>query len=212
MPLSRSGNPLLSVRNLHLWRGERHLLRSVSFDVGAGELLRIMGPNGAGKTSLLRCVAGLLPVESGDIEWRGRANRAAFEALHGELAYLAHLNALKHDLTAFENLRYAVGLKREVKRDEIHSTLERLHIDRCAPLMVRALSAGQKRRLALAHVLLSRATCWILDEPTTNLDAAGVELIEACMAEHLDRGGLILAAAHQTLLSGSEHSSTLELH
>jgi heme exporter protein A len=205
-------HPRLAVRNLHLWRGERHLLRGVTFEVQAGEMLRVMGPNGVGKTSLLRCISGLLPMESGDIEWRGSTSSRTFETLHGELAYLAHLNALKNDLTAAENLLYAVGMKREVSSREILSTLERLQIGQCAELPVRALSAGQKRRVAIARVLLANATLWVLDEPITNLDTAGIQLIERCMDEHLSTGGIILAAAHQTLLEGSSRSRTLELH
>lgn len=212
MPFNSAENPRLAVRNLHLWRGDKHLLKGVSFELSAGELLRVMGPNGVGKTSLLRCVAGLLPVESGDIEWRGEANHEAFASLHGELAYLAHLNALKPDLTARENLHYAVGLQHTVAEAETQETLERLQIGHCANLAVRALSAGQKRRVAIARVLLSKTTLWILDEPITNLDTAGIQLIERCMDDHLRAGGMILAAAHQTLLEGSSRSRTLELH
>lgn len=202
-------HPQLAVRNLHLWRGEKHLLRGVSFEVHTGELLRVMGPNGVGKTSLLRCVSGLLPIESGEVAWGGRTN--AFSELHDELVYLAHLNALKNDLTAAENIRYAVGLKRSIELAEIVATFERLKIGQCTSLPVRALSAGQKRRVAIARVLLSKAKLWVLDEPITNLDTAGIRLMEQCMADHLTDGGMVLAAAHQTLLEGDSRSRTLEL-
>jgi heme exporter protein A len=204
-------NRQLAVRNLHLWRGDKHLLRGVSFEVRAGELLQVMGPNGVGKTSLLRCVAGLMPVESGEIEWRGSVCTHRFEALHQDLAYLAHLNALKGELTAAENLRYAVGLRRHVTTAEVATTLARLQIAHCADLPVRALSAGQKRRVSIARVLLTDALVWILDEPITNLDAAGIKLVEQLMAEHLVRGGLIVTAAHQTLLDGKSNVRMLEL-
>jgi heme exporter protein A len=194
-----------------LWRGERHLLRGVSFSLNSGELLQVVGPNGVGKTSLLRCVAGLLPTESGEIVWRGRQLHDCRDEFHQRLAYLAHINALKPDLTALENLRYSVALRRKVEEQELQDIFARLGITACADLPARALSAGQKRRVAIARILLTRAALWILDEPITNLDAAGLALFEACMADHLGRGGSILTAAHQLLLQGRPGTRTLEL-
>jgi heme exporter protein A len=204
--------PQLEARAVHLWRGEKHLLRGVSFVLSSGELLQVVGPNGVGKTSLLRCVAGLLPTESGDIVWRGRQVREAIDDFHQHLAYLAHVNGLKGDLTALENLRYGVGVKREVTTDELRETLQLLQIAQCADLPVRALSAGQKRRVALARIMLTRAALWILDEPITNLDAAGIALFESRIADHMRTGGMILTAAHQLLLQGRAGVRTLELH
>jgi heme exporter protein A len=207
-----SPQPQLEARAVHLWRGEKHLLRGVSFVLASGELLQVVGPNGVGKTSLLRCVAGLLPTESGDIVWRGRQLPEATDDFHQQLAYLAHINGLKGDLTALENLRYGVGVRRDVTTDELRETLELLRIAGCADLPVRALSAGQKRRVALARIMLTRAALWILDEPITNLDAAGIALFESRIADHMRAGGMILTAAHQLLLQGRAGVRTLELH
>ena len=201
----------LDVRDIHLWRGDRHLLRGASFTLKCGELLQVVGPNGVGKTSLLRCVAGLLPVESGEIEWNGRRLQECRDDFHRELAYLAHINALKADLTALENLRYGVGIKRLASTAELADVLAKLQVAHCADLPVRALSAGQKRRVAIARILLSHAPLWILDEPITNLDAAGIALFESCMAEHLRNGGMILTAAHQLLLQNRPGVRTMEL-
>lgn len=209
---SPSSVSALNVRELHLWRGERHLLRGVSFALQRGELLQVVGPNGVGKTSLLRCVAGLLPVESGEIEWDGAPLRSCSDAYHQALAYLAHMNALKADLTALENLQFSVGMRRDVAPPSLQAALLRLQIAQCADLPVRSLSAGQKRRVSIARILLTQAQLWILDEPITNLDAAGIALFERCMAEHLREGGMILTAAHQLLLQGQPNVRTLELH
>jgi heme exporter protein A len=201
----------LDVRDIHLWRGDRHLLRGASFTLKCGELLQVVGPNGVGKTSLLRCVAGLLPVESGEIEWNGRHLQECRDDFHRELAYLAHINALKADLTALENLRYGAGIKRLVSAAELGEVLTKLQLAHCADLPVRSLSAGQKRRAAIARILLSHAPLWILDEPITNLDVAGIALFESCMAEHLRNGGMILTAAHQLLLQNRAGVRTMEL-
>jgi heme exporter protein A len=204
-----AGDALLEARAIELWRGERHLLRQVAFTLTAGELLQITGANGAGKTSLLRVVCGLLPPESGDILWRGNSIRAARDAFHRDLVYLAHLNALKLDLTADENLRAGAGLRRTTTRAARLGALEALGVAHCAELPGRVLSAGQRRRVAFARVLLSNAMLWVLDEPTTNLDASGVAVIERLLESHLQQGGAVLTAAHHGLLAG--HARVREL-
>lgn len=211
--MTQVSGALLEVNSLDLWRGDRHVLRNVSFTVGPRQFMQLVGPNGVGKTSLLRVVCGLLPPEDGRILWRGHSvsRGAGRERFHTELAYLAHANALKGDLTAEENLRYGVEMHRSVEPGAYARTLEDLSIARCAPLAARVLSAGQRRRLALARVLLSGATLWVLDEPTTNLDMAGFALVEECISAHLDAGGCVLAAAHHRLLTGDSRSLALEL-
>jgi heme exporter protein A len=121
------------------------------------------------------------------------------------------VNGLKGDLTALENLHYSVAVRRAVSTNELQETLQLLQIAACADLPVRALSAGQKRRVALARVMLTRAALWILDEPITNLDAAGIALFESRIAAHMRSGGMILTAAHQLLLQGQPGVRTLEL-
>ncbi|HZF27259.1 MAG TPA: cytochrome c biogenesis heme-transporting ATPase CcmA [Steroidobacteraceae bacterium] len=206
-----STSVLLSARNLHLWRGERHVLRGVSCEIGAGHALHVSGPNGCGKTTLLRVVCGLLEAEEGEVLWQGLPIRDSNSAYHAAIAYLAHDTALKGDLTPVENLRYSVGLRRSLSDAEIHAVLANLGVSDCARLPARVLSAGQRRRVALCRVLLSRARFWVLDEPFTNLDASSSEQISGALASHLNDGGLALVAAHQGLELRSGRISKLAL-
>jgi heme exporter protein A len=202
---------LLEAREINCWRGDRHILRDVSFAVQAGEFLKITGPNGVGKTTLLRIVCGLLPAESGTVHWRGRVVRSTNDQYHVEMAYLGHLNSLKADLTARENLRFLAGLREALTPADIDGALDRVGILSRGDLPARSLSAGQKRRLALARLLLAGASLWVLDEPVTNLDTAGFQLVEQLIREHVERGGMALAAAHQALLDDAPFLRRLEL-
>jgi heme exporter protein A len=202
---------MLSVNGLHLWRGDRHVLRGVSFDGRAGQCVLLTGRNGAGKTSLIRVIAGLLDPEEGEVRWRGAPARRAQHAFHAELSYLGHEPALKGDLSARENLRFSVGIRRPVAPREIDAALTRTGALVFADRAVRTLSAGQRRRVALAGVLLSQAVLWLLDEPTTNLDADGQQLVLELIGEQLARQGLVVAAVHHPLALPADRVQALEL-
>jgi len=187
----------VSGRDIHVWRGDRHVLRGVSMEAAAGQVVHVAGPNGAGKTTLLRVLTGLLSPEQGGVSWRGRPIAASFEDYAAVIAYLGHIDALKADFSARENLVQEVGLRRSVTAAEIDDALNHAGLAACRDLPARVLSAGQRRRLAMARVMLTAAPLWILDEPFTNLDHVGVLLLSGVIAEHLDGGGAAVIAAHQ---------------
>ncbi len=189
----------LSGEALNLWRGEHHVLRDVSFEVAGGQCLQVTGANGAGKTTLLRAVCRLVPLESGRVLWRGSDQGADPDAFHAELSYLGHENGLKAELTAAENLRFATRMRRPVKPDEIRAALERTAVADSADVITRRLSAGQRRRVALARLLLLRTSLWVLDEPTSNLDQRGQALLSELIGVHLETGGVAVVATPQSL-------------
>jgi heme exporter protein A len=189
----------LSVDKIHVWRGDRHVLQGVSTQVRPGELLHVSGPNGTGKTTLLRVVSGLLRPEQGSVTWGGQSIVSHRTDYQAALAYAAHEPALKGDLTALENLRFSVGLKRRSSAAELHGALERTGVSACADLPARVLSAGQRRRVSLARVVAMQASVWLLDEPYANLDAAGSELVSGLLQAHVAAGGLALVVAHREL-------------
>jgi heme exporter protein A len=189
----------LCVEKVHVWRGDRHVLKGVSLELRPGELLHVSGPNGTGKTTLLRVICGLLRPEQGTVTWLGAPIADSRSEYQGTLAYGSHEPALKGDLTALENLRFMVGLRRRVTLSELRASLARTGVAESADLPARVLSAGQRRRVAMARVWACRAALWLLDEPFTNLDAAGSGMMSALLEEHVAAGGLALVVAHHEL-------------
>ncbi len=187
--------PLLAGAGLAAFRGERLVFRDVGLCLEAGGALLLVGPNGSGKSTLLRLLAGLVRPAAGALLWRG-ADALADLAEHAtRLAYLGHQDAVKPGLSVAENLQ---GVVRTGGRD-VGAALAALGLAGLAGLPARMLSAGQRRRLALARLALSAAPLWLLDEPTLGLDEASVGLLGALLARHRERGGAVVAATHLAL-------------
>ena len=187
----------LAGRNLACRRGERIVFSNLDFEIGAGALLLLRGRNGSGKSSLLRLIAGLIPPERGILTWRGAAISDP-EAFRAELAYLGHADAAKAELTPREDLRFWLRMRGFGARTEetAAAALARLGLMDLADFPCRLLSAGQRRRLALARTQASGATLWLLDEPFNALDDAALGTAADMIAGHLSSGGLVVMAAH----------------
>jgi heme exporter protein A len=183
--------------DLAIERGGRRLFSGLSFEVASGSALIVTGPNGAGKSSLLRALSGFLPVEAGGFALDGGdPERTVGEQAH----YLGHTDALKSALTANENLAFLTGaLGGEPSREANRAALARVGLAHVIDFPARALSAGQKRRVALARLLVADRPLWLLDEPTAALDAAAQAAFAAIMQSYLDRGGIVVAATHAPL-------------
>jgi heme exporter protein A len=188
------------VESLACSRGPATLFRDVAFQIDAGEWLAVRGPNGCGKTTLLRCVAGLTRPDRGGVTWDGESTRDEREAFNTELLYTGHLAGIKDDLSAEENLEGALRLRgQSATPDAMRAALAEAGLEKRRHLPARRLSAGQRRRVGLARLMLDSAACWILDEPLTALDDAGQALFSRLLRTHLERGGLALLATHHDL-------------
>jgi heme exporter protein A len=189
---------MLEVTELSCRRGERALFDGLSFELAPHTLLHVRGRNGSGKTTLLRALCGLLRPDAGSIRWRGESIRDLAEDYNRELLYFGHLNGIKADLSGEENLRIASALDQDAAdRDRIAGALERIGLAGFEDLPTRMLSQGQKKRVALARLILTRAPLWILDEPFTALDLDAVDLLQARIAEHVANGGMVVMTTHQ---------------
>ena len=189
----------LSGNDLSLLRGDRCLFQHLNFALNPGELLILEGSNGSGKTSLMRAIVGMLKLEEGEIHWDGVPVRNHRQQFHGSLVWMAHRVGFKADLTLIENLRFESALRPAATKD-VDRILVRLGIERLTRLPLRSLSAGQQRRVALARMLLSDAPLWLMDEPFTNLDREGRELVLTLVTEHVQAGGMCIIAAHQDVV------------
>ncbi len=194
--------PLLRVEQLNVTRGDRTLVADLSFALEAGEVLHLRGANGIGKTSLLEMLAGVRNIGSGSVR-----RQPEDAGLH----WLGHRNGLNPHLSAIENLCFWCGLN-NVPVDTVGAVLERMGLAPRARLRpARTLSAGQKRRAALARLLLAPRPLWLLDEPLDGLDADGLALFGQLLSEHVEGGGAALITSHQPLPRGLRSVRTLVL-
>lgn len=201
---------MLTANTLSCERGERLLFSHLSLAVYPGQVLQVLGANGVGKSSLLKMLAGLIPPLAGTISWDGELITTERAAYLAATYYLGHLNGIKSELTSLENVYFASRLMNKPKTDILFA-LTKLGLADHADVLVAHLSAGQKRRVALAQLLLSPAKLWILDEPFTALDRQSIRLVEQLLEQHCLKGGMAIIATHQTINIPAAMLQTCEL-
>jgi heme exporter protein A len=192
---------ILTARGLECVRGDRVLFSQAGFTLAEGCLLQVEGTNGSGKTSLLRILAGLSRPSEGEVLWRDQPITDHAADYQAEMAYLGHALGVKADLTALENLLWSLPLAGiRLSESEALALLSRVGLGGYEDIPARRLSAGQNQRIALARMLARSALLWILDEPFTALDLAGVALLGRLLDAHLEAGGMAIVTSHQPLV------------
>lgn len=191
---------MLEISNLACSRGDHRLFSGLSFKLERGQIMQVQGANGSGKTSLLRTLCGFMMPDDGDIIWGGQSTRDLAEDYCADMLYLGHLNAIKDELSALENLQISAGISgMELNEKEAIAALRRMGLRGRERLSTKVLSQGQRRRVALARLLVNDAKLWILDEPLAALDVGAVVLIQELIAEHLAQDGMVIFTTHQPL-------------
>ena len=188
---------LLEVSELECTRDDRLLFNDLCFTVSSGEVLQIEGSNGSGKTSLLRILCGLRVADAGVVSWQATDITKNREDYYSNMVYIGHLPCIKAELTTLENIRSLLDTRSlSASDDKILEALGRVGLVAYDDVPSKALSSGQKRRILLAFLLLSKARLWILDEPLTALDVEGVALMETMIIEHQQQGGSVIFTTH----------------
>ena len=197
---------LLEAVNLTCHRGDRALFEGLSACVDAGQVLEVHGPNGGGKTTLLRALSGLTLPTAGRIFWDGRditrGARFDTERYRAELCFIGHANGVKSELTPIENLRVWQALYESPDDGVLHSALDQVGLVGFEDVLALTLSAGQRRRVALARLLVTGARLWVLDEPFTSLDRDGIKWVETRISQHVKSGGAVIFTSHQAATLG----------
>lgn len=190
--------PLLCANKLTCIRENRILFDELSFNVNAGDLIQIEGANGSGKTSLLRILAGLsLPYE-GDVLYAETSIAQCREEYYQDLTFIGHLAGVKGEISALQNLSFNLTIQGD-RLDDISTAIDAVNLTGFENVNAANLSAGQNRRIALARLWQSTSKVWILDEPFTAIDKAGVAALEQLFIKHTSAGGVIIFTSHQEL-------------
>jgi heme exporter protein A len=189
---------ILSVKKISCSRGYRHLFCDLSFELTAGQLLLVEGENGSGKSTLLKIISGLRRPDDGAITWNGDEIESLSSQYSQQIVWLSHRNGINTSLTAKENIQVAANLAKS-KINNLSSILARVGLEGYENTTVRQFSAGMKRRLALTRLLLNKAKLWILDEPQTALDKAGMELLEELIEHHVKNEGMVIMSSHHSV-------------
>ena len=190
---------MLKAQSITCVRGDRLLFQDLNLEVRSGEACQIQGGTGVGKTTLLRILCGLSLPESGEVLWNEAPVHEDPGKIQSDLVYIGHSNGIKLDLTPKENLTFALTLQSSIPDVSIDDALEQVGLSASQHLLCRVLSAGQRRRVAIARLYLSHAPLWVLDEPLGAIDAAGVQGIENAIETHLGQGGIAILTTHQPL-------------
>jgi len=191
-----SQNAVFEVKDIVCIRDDRVLFEGLNFKLINHQILLLEGKNGSGKTSLLRIICGFREQDTGELYWCGNIIKES--SYYSDMAYVGHLDGIKKELTVLENLKMSLSLSQAGKYS-IGAALDKVHLSGYDDTLVQSLSAGQKRRLSLARLLITKNTLWVLDEPFTSIDKQGITLIESLMHEHIVAGGMIILTSHHDL-------------
>lgn len=191
---------MLELQNLDAWRDDRCLYQALSLTLRPGQVAQILGPNGVGKTTLLKQIAGLSHFMTGDIRWKNQPVSADLQQFQRDVLFLGHLAGIKSALTVAENLNILAACRgRTLTVNHLDSALGQVGLRGYDDTPVAQLSAGQKRRVALARLFTEAPLLWLLDEPFTAIDQAGVSELEGWLADHAEQGGMLLLTTHHRL-------------
>ena len=200
---------MLSVHNLSCVRDDRILFDKLNFNLEVGQVLQIEGRNGCGKTSLLRILCGLLLAEDGDVRWQGEKIEDVRGEYQSELNYIGHAHGVKAELTPIENLNIGRALSLYPTDISVDDALAQVGLRGFEDVLSATLSAGQRRRVALARLLTVKSRLWILDEPFTALDRVGIKNVEAMLDKHAKAGGIAVLTSHHTVIC--DHARIIQL-